>query len=186
MAHHSRSLEFSNCQQLPGTLGRSHSATASRGKRKISPSAENSSVIPLSRSLGSRLESKRRTATRTQDPVEGRREDPGVRAAMSEADASAGGSRAGGDPQRLKRIAAAAYDYENDARWAGYWSNVLVPPHLASRPDVVDHFKRKFYQRYIVRPPASLNLRVLSLPDWMRLSSQLDWMHLMLHLARSV
>ncbi|KAL6842822.1 hypothetical protein ACP4OV_027666 [Aristida adscensionis] len=65
---------------------------------------------------------------------------------MVEADASAGGA---GDPQRLKRIAAAAYDYENDARWAGYWSNVLVPPHLASRPDVVDHFKRKFYQRYI-------------------------------------
>ncbi|BAS73058.1 Os01g0604700, partial [Oryza sativa Japonica Group] len=54
---------------------------------------------------------------------------------------------------RLKRIGAAAYDYENDSRWAGYWSNVLVPPHLASRPDVVDHFKRKFYQRYIVSPP---------------------------------
>ncbi|PWZ32129.1 hypothetical protein Zm00014a_038003 [Zea mays] len=67
---------------------------------------------------------------------------------MGEEDASAGG-----DPQRLKRIAAAAYDYENDARWAGYWSNVLVPPHLASRPDVVDHFKRKFYQRYIVSFP---------------------------------
>ncbi|KAF7029741.1 hypothetical protein CFC21_041419 [Triticum aestivum] len=64
---------------------------------------------------------------------------------MGEADASTGG----GDPQKLKRIAAGAYDYENDARWAGYWSNVLVPPHLASRPDVVDHFKRKFYQRYI-------------------------------------
>ncbi|GJN18447.1 hypothetical protein PR202_gb05611 [Eleusine coracana subsp. coracana] len=76
-----------------------------------------------------------------------------------EADASAGG--AAGDPQRLKRIGAAAYDYENDARWAGYWSNVLVPPHLASRPDVVDHFKRKFYQRYIdpgliVEPMSSL------------------------------
>jgi hypothetical protein len=72
---------------------------------------------------------------------------------MGEGDASSGG-----DPQRLKRIAAAAYDYENDARWAGYWSNVLVPPHLASRPDVVDHFKRKFYQRYIVSPsPLSLN-----------------------------
>ena len=71
---------------------------------------------------------------------------------MGEGDASAGG-----DPQRLKRIAAAAYDYENDARWAGYWSNVLVPPHLASRSDVVDHFKRKFYQRYIVSPPFPLN-----------------------------
>jgi hypothetical protein len=68
---------------------------------------------------------------------------------MGDGDASTGG---GGDPQRLKRIAAGAYDYENDARWAGYWSNVLVPPHLASRADVVDHFKRKFYQRYIVSP----------------------------------
>ncbi|XAR71343.1 hypothetical protein NMG60_11028552 [Bertholletia excelsa] len=53
------------------------------------------------------------------------------------------------DPQRLKRIAAAAYDYENDPRWAEYWSNILIPPHMASRNDVVDHYKRKFYQRYI-------------------------------------
>ncbi|XP_022734364.1 transmembrane protein 33 homolog [Durio zibethinus] len=53
------------------------------------------------------------------------------------------------DPQKLKRIAAAAYDYENDLRWADYWSNILIPPHMASRSDVVDHFKRKFYQRYI-------------------------------------
>ncbi|GLU01668.1 hypothetical protein SLE2022_189650 [Rubroshorea leprosula] len=53
------------------------------------------------------------------------------------------------DPQKLKRIAAAAYDYENDPRWADYWSNVLIPPHMASRSDVVDHYKRKFYQRYI-------------------------------------
>ena len=66
--------------------------------------------------------------------------------------------------QEQKRAAAAAYDYEGDARWADYWSNVLVPPNLASRPDVVDHFKRKFYQRYIVsfhfhnccRPPPAL------------------------------
>lgn len=57
----------------------------------------------------------------------------------------------GEDPQRLKKIAAAAFDYENDARWADYWSNILIPPHMASRPEVVDHFKRKFYQRYIVR-----------------------------------
>lgn len=54
------------------------------------------------------------------------------------------------DPQRVKRIGAAAYDYENDPRWAGYWSNILIPPHMASRSDVVDHFKRKFYRRYIV------------------------------------
>ncbi|GLU10829.1 hypothetical protein SLE2022_276100 [Rubroshorea leprosula] len=53
------------------------------------------------------------------------------------------------DPQKLKRIAAAAYDYENDPRWADYWSNILIPPHMASRSDVVDHFKHKFYQRYI-------------------------------------
>ncbi|KAK6128814.1 hypothetical protein DH2020_037450 [Rehmannia glutinosa] len=55
----------------------------------------------------------------------------------------------GEDPQKLKRIAAAAYDYDNDPRWADYWSNVLIPPHMASRNDVVNHFKRKFYQRYI-------------------------------------
>ncbi|XWS30652.1 hypothetical protein CRYUN_Cryun23aG0003900 [Craigia yunnanensis] len=53
------------------------------------------------------------------------------------------------DPQKLKRIAAAAYDYENDPRWADYWSNIFIPPHMGSRSDVVDHFKRKFYQRYI-------------------------------------
>ncbi|GKC98481.1 hypothetical protein Tco_1168756 [Tanacetum coccineum] len=55
------------------------------------------------------------------------------------------------DPQKLKKIAASAYDYDNDSRWADYWSNVLIPPHMASRSDVVDHFKRKFNQRYIVR-----------------------------------
>ncbi|XP_073279987.1 uncharacterized protein [Primulina huaijiensis] len=55
----------------------------------------------------------------------------------------------GEDPQKLKRIAAAAYDYDNDPRWADYWSNVLLPPQMASQDDVVNHFKRKFYQRYI-------------------------------------
>lgn len=54
------------------------------------------------------------------------------------------------DPQKLKRIAAAAYDYDNDPRWADYWSNILIPPHMASRVDVIDHYKRKFYQRFIV------------------------------------
>jgi hypothetical protein len=53
------------------------------------------------------------------------------------------------DPQKLKKIAAAAYDYENDSRWADYWSNILIPPHMAARSEVIDHFKRKFYQRYI-------------------------------------
>ncbi|KAL9152046.1 hypothetical protein ABFS82_11G093000 [Erythranthe guttata] len=55
----------------------------------------------------------------------------------------------GEDPQKLKRIAAAAYDYDMDARWSDYWSNVLIPPHMAARDDVVKHFKCKFYQRYI-------------------------------------
>nr|XP_043617639.1 transmembrane protein 33 homolog [Erigeron canadensis] len=53
--------------------------------------------------------------------------------------------------QKLKKIAAEAYDYENDPRWSDYWSNVLIPPHMASRSDVITHFKRKFYQRYIDR-----------------------------------
>ncbi|KAI3747945.1 hypothetical protein L6452_10700 [Arctium lappa] len=53
------------------------------------------------------------------------------------------------DPQKMKKIAAAAYDYDNDPRWADYWSNVLMPPHMASRPDVINHYKRKFYHRYI-------------------------------------
>lgn len=58
------------------------------------------------------------------------------------------------DLQKLKKIAAAAYDYENDPRWADYWSNILIPPHMGSRSDVVDHFKRKFYHRYIVSIPS--------------------------------
>ncbi|KAK1326122.1 hypothetical protein QJS10_CPA01g01336 [Acorus calamus] len=55
----------------------------------------------------------------------------------------------GEDPQRIKRIGADSYDYERDPRWADYWSNILIPPHMVSRPDVVTHFKRKFYQRFI-------------------------------------
>ncbi|KAK9105501.1 hypothetical protein Scep_022345 [Stephania cephalantha] len=53
------------------------------------------------------------------------------------------------EQQRAKKAAAAAYEYESDPRWADYWSNILIPPHLASRSDVVDHYKRKFYQRNI-------------------------------------
>ncbi|KAF3443934.1 hypothetical protein FNV43_RR13624 [Rhamnella rubrinervis] len=53
------------------------------------------------------------------------------------------------DPQKLKKIAAASYDYENDPRWESYWANILIPPSKASNTDVVDHFKRKFYQKYI-------------------------------------
>ncbi|KAJ0237242.1 Dihydroflavonol 4-reductase/flavanone protein [Hirschfeldia incana] len=55
----------------------------------------------------------------------------------------------GDDQQRLKKIAAGAYEYDNDARWVDYWSNILIPPHMASRPEVVEHYKRKFYQRYV-------------------------------------
>ncbi|KAL3624139.1 hypothetical protein CASFOL_032955 [Castilleja foliolosa] len=55
----------------------------------------------------------------------------------------------GEDLQKAKRLTAAAYDYDNDPRWADYWSNVLVPPNMASRNDVINHFKQKFYQRYI-------------------------------------
>lgn len=55
----------------------------------------------------------------------------------------------GGEEQKQKRVAAASYDYENDPRWADYWSNILIPPNMAFRSDVLDHFKRKFYQRYI-------------------------------------
>lgn len=54
-----------------------------------------------------------------------------------------------GDTQESRAAAAASYDYENDARWADYWGNILIPPNMAARPDVVLHFKRKFYQRFI-------------------------------------
>ena len=60
------------------------------------------------------------------------------------------------DPQKLKRIAATAYEYDKDPRWADYWSNILIPPNMASSSDVQDHFKRKFYQRFIV-PSLSLS-----------------------------
>lgn len=69
------------------------------------------------------------------------------------------------DPQKLKKIAAAAYDYENDSRWADYWSNILIPPHLSSRSDVIDHFKRKFYQRFIVRSPSLSHFDLLLVLD---------------------
>lgn len=60
------------------------------------------------------------------------------------------GEQGDDDPQKIKRIAAAAYDYENDPRWGSYWENVLIPPNMANLPDVMGHFKRKFYKRYIV------------------------------------
>ena len=60
----------------------------------------------------------------------------------------------GQETEDSRKAAAAAYDYDNDPRWADYLSNILIPPHLSSRSDVLDHFKRKFYQRYIVRTPS--------------------------------
>lgn len=55
------------------------------------------------------------------------------------------------DGQSAKRAAAAAYDYEGDPRWSEYWGNILIPPHMSARSDVVLHYKRKFYHRFIVR-----------------------------------
>jgi hypothetical protein len=84
---------------------------------------------------------------------------------MGGGDASgAGAPEAEQETQEQKRAAAAAYDYEGDARWADYWSNVLVPPHLAAKPEVQAHFRRKFYQRFVVsRPAPSLPPRPLLL-----------------------
>ncbi|GKF24973.1 hypothetical protein Tco_0080867, partial [Tanacetum coccineum] len=54
------------------------------------------------------------------------------------------------EEEELKKIGgASSYDYENDSRWSDYWSNILIPPHMSSRSDVIDHYKRKFYQRYV-------------------------------------
>nr|GEW93848.1 probable isoprenylcysteine alpha-carbonyl methylesterase ICMEL2 [Tanacetum cinerariifolium] len=54
------------------------------------------------------------------------------------------------EEEELKKIGgASSYDYENDSRWSDYWSNILIPPHMSSRSDVIDHYKRKFYHRYI-------------------------------------
>ncbi|KAI5007553.1 hypothetical protein ZWY2020_054613 [Hordeum vulgare] len=59
-----------------------------------------------------------------------------------------GGSKVAAVEQEAKRVA--AYYYEADPRWADYWSNVLVPLHLAACPDVLAHFRCKFYHRFIV------------------------------------
>ena len=65
------------------------------------------------------------------------------------------------DPQKIKRIAAEAYDYENDPRWKNYWENIYIPPDRAARSDVVLHYKRKFYQKYIVSSISLLQSRVV-------------------------
>lgn len=64
-----------------------------------------------------------------------------------------------GDTQESRAAAAASYDYENDPRWPDYWGNILIPPNMAARPDVVLHFKRKFYQRFIVCSLSSPSLQ---------------------------
>ncbi|KAI3976806.1 hypothetical protein MKX01_008664 [Papaver californicum] len=43
------------------------------------------------------------------------------------------------DEQRIKRVIAESYDYENDSRWPDYWSNILIPSQLASRLDGVQY-----------------------------------------------
>ncbi|KAL9226568.1 hypothetical protein vseg_002365 [Gypsophila vaccaria] len=53
------------------------------------------------------------------------------------------------EEQKIKRKAAASYDYEGDVRWSDYWSNILIPPHMSARSDVLLHFKLKFYQRFL-------------------------------------
>lgn len=94
----------------------------------------------------------------------------GERSGRVEVTGRAGLRRSMEEEQARKRAAAAGYDYEGDARWAEYWSNVLVPPHLASRPDVVGHLQRKFYQRYIdrdlvVEPMSSIGSTQASRPE---------------------
>ncbi|KAL0744650.1 hypothetical protein Bca4012_086163 [Brassica carinata] len=67
----------------------------------------------------------------------------------------------GDDPQRLKKIAAAAYEYDNDARWVDYWSNILIPPHMATRPEdpdlVVEPMSTSSSSSQSARPSASTN-----------------------------
>eukprot|EP00249_Psilotum_nudum_P011079 c22955_g1_i1 orf=720-1724(-) len=66
--------------------------------------------------------------------------------------------------QHLKKAAALAFDYESDPRWAEYCTNVFVPTHLSSKPEVSRYLKFKFYKRYIdpelqVEPLSSLPSR---------------------------
>lgn len=69
--------------------------------------------------------------------------------------------------QEERRAAAEAYEYDKDSRWADYWSNVLLPQQMSTRPDVQKHFQLKYYQRYIVCPPAlkssTVNFKVITL-----------------------
>ncbi|CAM6091059.1 unnamed protein product [Calypogeia fissa] len=71
------------------------------------------------------------------------------------------------ESQQQKMAAASAYDYDGDAKWIDYWSNVLIPDHLVSHPEVKKHFQLKYYKRYIdselqVEPLSSFNKRLPS------------------------
>ena len=55
------------------------------------------------------------------------------------------------DAQAHKRTTAEAYAFQDDSRWSDYWNNILLPPHLSSRPEVRRHFQLNFYQRFFVR-----------------------------------
>ncbi|KAI4992127.1 hypothetical protein ZWY2020_041990 [Hordeum vulgare] len=72
-----------------------------------------------------------------------------------------GGPEVVATEEEAKRVVAAAYDYEADPRWADYWSDVLVSPHLATRPGFLAHFRCKFYQSFtdrdlVVEPMSTL------------------------------
>lgn len=53
------------------------------------------------------------------------------------------------EEQQEKRAAALNYNFEEDNRWHQYYDNILIPAHLSSSPDVLRHYKLKFYQRFI-------------------------------------
>ncbi|KAI4992126.1 hypothetical protein ZWY2020_041989 [Hordeum vulgare] len=81
-----------------------------------------------------------------------------------------GGPEVVATEEEAKRVVAAAYDYEADPRWADYWSDVLVSPHLATRPGFLAHFRCKFYQSFtdrdlVVEPMSTTGSTQPSRPD---------------------
>jgi hypothetical protein len=70
----------------------------------------------------------------------------GTRERMGEASSSSWPSRTA-----AATVAAAAYDYERDPRWAEYRASSAVPPHLFTDPYVRSHLQHKFYRRFVVR-----------------------------------
>eukprot|EP00246_Nothoceros_aenigmaticus_P015161 TRINITY_DN6166_c0_g1_i1.p1 TRINITY_DN6166_c0_g1~~TRINITY_DN6166_c0_g1_i1.p1 ORF type:complete len:186 (+),score=23.28 TRINITY_DN6166_c0_g1_i1:95-652(+) len=51
--------------------------------------------------------------------------------------------------QQEKRTTALNYNFDEDNRWHQYYENILIPAHLSSSPDVLRHYKLKFYQRFV-------------------------------------